>query len=230
MRYEQLERINELRKFSKIHFIIFCVITIPYILMIKKYEYGAVAIKTYILLLITFFLFHLCTVLSYKKFVRNLLSYESTSIVFMIELVGLNLLITMSLCENIPAFYISFFRPEYPYPHIISKDYVGMVNILTFIIVILLCINMKYFIKINNTLMYFIFFMIYTFAVMYHFAPPNVQRAVLRHFISPNNTEEIDRLIAEYYYPAIKEGVLAFIILDSSNLLTKLKDQIRNNT
>ena len=223
MNSEKTVDINKQRKRNTLHFKVALVTQILYTLLSGK-DGVILSISG----LISLLLFHYVMYLCYLKVIRNTKSHGIPALLFIVEIVLLDFYTATTLCTCIPAIIYGIIRARYPYPYIIDSFYLGIVNMVTFVITLLFCIYLKIILKVNNTFMYTLFFIMYSLAALYHFAPENLQQVFLKIIFSPNDTE-FNRAAIEYYRPAIKEGVLAFIILDSSNLLTKIKDQFRNN-
>lgn len=136
-------------------------------------------------------------------------------------------LITMTLCLDIPAIIFAIYRRQVPYVYIIDPTYECIINMITFIIVLLYCIHLKINFEVDHTLLYIWFFIMYFGSVLFHFSPEKLKLAVLQAIYS-SNTPDFLKTEVNYYKPAIKEAVLAFIILDSSNILPMLKDYLKN--
>lgn len=159
--------------------------------------------------------------LLYKKSVKEKIDY-----CWLIRWPGIFMLdnfITMGICLNIPAIIYAIFTRKTTYVYYIDSTYGCIINMITFIIILVYCVHLKMNLKINNTLLYVWFFIMYSGSVLFHFAPEKLQLAVLQ-FIHRTSNPDILHAAVNYYKPGIKEAVLAFIILDASDIIPKLQD------
>jgi len=99
----------------------------------------------------------------------------------------------------------------------------GAYNLFVFIIYLMYLAYLRKSNLIGKNSLYLIFFLVYCFASISSITPPTFRR-ILLSFVPMNGYLNA---MFSFYYPAIKESILAFIILDTTDLLSiKRKEKV----
>ena len=128
----------------------------------------------------------------------------------------LDLLVCNSLCFSCSMIiYNSFFYEKFH----LQYEYLAIENTLVFVFYLGFLIYLKKIYKVNKNA-YPYYFLVYCISVVFGFIPTKYTLALFRMLFIRSDKKYIVNF-SNYVFPAIKEAILAFIILDSSDLFIK---------